>query len=119
MAKAKKNTDVADTNKSAEQHAANSAAPAPQDAKRRPIQCFRIDDVSASVWSREFVIQGQPRTFWSVTFERSYKDAHGTYRWTKSFDFESLGRVVTVAQQAAEFIHGLQHTVPESSAGTK
>ena len=112
----KKNKDVAGAERPAEQPAEAGASP---EAKRRPIQTFRVEDVSASVWSREFVVQGQPRTFYSVTFERSYKDAQGTYRYTKSFDLESLGKVVTVAQQAAEFIHGLAYPAPERSSGTK
>ena len=53
---------------------------------RRPIQSIRIGDVSASVWSREFAVQGQMRTFRSVTFERSYKDRDGSWKYTKTFD---------------------------------
>ncbi len=101
----KKNKDVAGAERPAGQPAGAGASP---EAKRKPIETFRVEDVSASVWSREFVVQGQPKTFYSVSFERSYKDANGQYRYTKSFDQDSLGKVVTVAQRAAEFIHGLQ-----------
>ncbi len=96
MEKAKKNKDVAAT-KAAE----NSA---PQEAKRRPEHTFRVDDVSASIWVREHLVRGQATKFWSVTMERSYKDAAGQWRYTKTFDAESLGKIVALCQQASEYI---------------
>ena len=103
MEKAKKNKDVSAT-KAEETPVATTAATAPQEAKRRPEQTFRVDDVSASVWVREHLVRGQPTKFWSVTLERSYKDAAGQWRYTKTFDSESLGRVVALCQQASEYI---------------
>jgi hypothetical protein len=78
-----------------------------QDAKRKPAATLRADDVSASVWAREFVVQGQPKTFYSVTLERSYKDRDGAWKYTKSFDADSLGKIVSLCQQASETINGL------------
>ena len=72
-----------------------------------PVKVFRMDDVSASVFARERQVQGETRTFYSVTFSRSYKDAAGQRRYTKWFDVDDLGRVVAVAQQASEYIHSL------------
>jgi len=103
-----KNKDVAGKNRSAEKPVATDAAGALQDAKRKPVASLRADDVSASVWAREFVIQGQPRTFYSVTLERSYKDRDGAWKYTKSFDADSLGKIVSLCQQASETIRGLQ-----------
>ena len=78
--------------------------PAPQEAKRRPVQQFREDDVSVSIWAREHVVNGEARMFYSCTFERSYKNRDGVWRYTKTFDLYSLGKVVTLAQKAAEWI---------------
>jgi hypothetical protein len=83
------------------------AAPAP--AKRLPIKTIRVESVSASIWAREFQVQGETRTFYSVTFERSYKDRDGAYRYTKSFDVDDLGRLVTAAQEASEYLHNLMN----------
>ena len=69
---------------------------------------IRVDDCSASIWAREFVVQGQPKTFWSVTLERSYKDRDGAWKYTRSFDSDSLGKIVSLCQQASETINGLQ-----------
>jgi hypothetical protein len=88
--------------------APHEAAPAPQDAKRRPIHTIRLDDLSASIWAREGVVQGQPRTFYSVTLERSYKDRDGSWKYTKTFDVGSLGKVVTLCHQASEYIESQQ-----------
>ncbi len=88
--------------------APQEAAPAPQDAKRRPVHTIRQEDCSASIWTREAVVQGQPKTFCSVTLERSYKDRDGSWKYTKTFDAGSLGKVVTLCQQASEYIATLQ-----------
>lgn len=95
------------------EHAAAPAAPAPQDAKRRPLQSFREGDgVSASVWARQVQYQGKPVTFYSVSVERSYRDRDGAYRYSKNFDATDLGALLTVIQRAAEYIHG-QQSQPE------
>jgi hypothetical protein len=92
----KKNPSV-DTDKSAE----------PQTADKHPIKVLSADDVSASVFRRTAMIRGEERTFYSVSFSRSYRDAHGTWRYIKSFGLEDLGKVITVAQQADEYIRSL------------
>jgi len=86
------------------------AAPAP--AKRLPIKTIRVESVSASIWSREHQTKDGTLTFYSVTFERSYKDRDGAYRYTKSFDMDDLGRLVAAAQEASEYLHNL--TNPDS-----
>ena len=109
MEKTKKNKDVAVT-KTAEQPVATSATTSSPNAKKKPVATVRADDVSASVWAREFIVQGNPKSFYSVTLERSYKDRDGAWKYTKSFDADSLGKVVSVCQQASEAITGLmQH----------
>lgn len=84
--------------------APESAASSTQDASSRPVKTFRVDDCSLSVWSRERVIRGETVVFYSVTIERSYKDASGAWKYTRSFDSDSLGKLVTLCQQASEFI---------------
>ncbi len=105
----KKNKDVAVT-KTAEQPVATDATNASQDAGRKPVATIRVDDCSASIWAREHLVQGKPKVFYSITIERSYKDRDGRYRYTRSFDPESLGKIVSLCQQASETITGLmQH----------
>ena len=72
--------------------AAKEAAPAPQEAKRRPIQSFREDDVTVSIWAREF----KGRIFHSCSFERSYKDPTGQWRYTRYFGQDDLGKVMSL-----------------------
>jgi hypothetical protein len=87
---------------------AKAEASASQDEKRAPIKVLRVEDCSASIWQREYAVQGKPTKFFSVTLERSYKDRDGSWKYTKSFDADSLGRVVTLCQQASESIRDLQ-----------
>ena len=89
--------------------AAPQATAASQEASRGPAKQFRIDDVSASVFARE----RNGRSFYSVSFTRSYKDRDGTWKYTKNFDVDDLGKVVTVTQQASEWIFGQQY--PQST----
>ena len=102
----KKNKDVTATR--AEGTAAMDAATASQDAKRRPIKTIRVGDCSASIWAREYARNDTMQVFYSVTLERSYRDAGGQYRYTKTFDPPSLPQVVSLCQQAQEAIDELQ-----------
>lgn len=106
MEKVKKNKDVAAT-KAAEQSVASSATPSSPDAKRKPVATIQVEDCSASIWARQHVVQGNPRVFYSVSLERSYKDRDGAWKYTRSFDPDSLGKVVSLCQQAMKRIDDL------------
>jgi len=93
--------------RSAEAEQTKTAAVAPE-PKRLPVKVFVVEDVSASIFAREFPMKGgEMRTFYSVSFSRSYRDAGGTFRYVKSFNLEDLGKVIHVCQQADEYIRGL------------
>lgn len=96
----KKNKDVA-------AREAAETTPSPE-AKRKPEKTFRVEDCSATIWPREIAIKGQQKVFRTISFERSYKDRDGAWRYTKSFDPESLGKIVSLCQQASEYLSGLQ-----------
>ncbi len=94
-----------ETPASAPETAATDAATA---AKRQPVKTFRVDDCSASVWVRETQVRGEFVKFYSVTFERAYTDRSGARGYTKTFNLESLGKVVTLCQQVSEWHQSLQ-----------
>ncbi len=86
---------------------------APQKAEestRGPLKVLRIDDVSVSIFARQRQMQGEEVTFYSTSFSRSYKDATGSWKYTKNFDTEDLGKIMALAQQASEYIHGLSQS---------
>jgi hypothetical protein len=99
--------------KQAPQAPATAEQNASPDAKRRPVHTIRVEDVSCSIWERTVTIQGMPRQFWSCTFERSYKDRNGAWRYTKTFDWDSLGKLVSAAQQASQWITAQQYPQAE------
>ncbi len=74
------------------------------ETSRAPIKVFVVEDVSASVFARQFPVKGEERTFYSVSFSRSYRDSLGKRKYIKSFNLEDLGKVIAVAQQADAFI---------------
>ena len=82
-----------------------SSEEAPQ--RMEPLKIFRIDDVSASVFTRRHEVSGEMKTFYSVSFSRSYRDSDGKRRYVKTFNLDDLGKVITVAQQADEYIRSL------------
>lgn len=80
------------------------------DAAKGPVKVFLADEVSASVFAREVAVRDEMRTFYSVSFSRSYRDSQGKRKYVKTFGLEDLGKIVTVAQQAEEYIRSLgQH----------
>ena len=73
-----------------------------------PLKVFVSDDVSASVFAREHTIRDEKRTFYSYALSRSYRDAKGVYRYTKSFNPGDRAKIDIVFQQAEDFIRQQQ-----------
>jgi hypothetical protein len=73
----------------------------------------RVGDISASIWSRDHLVRGESRTFYSLTLERSFRDRDGAYRYTRSFDPDSLGSLVTAIQKADEFLRTLEESAAQ------
>src|SRR5205823_5373154 len=91
--------------------ASTTEATASQDAKHRPLKTFLQGDVSASVWHRDHEVKGVLSRFYSVTFERSYKDKTGKFCYTQSFNSENLGALMSLCREASDYIMGLQGLV--------
>ncbi len=88
----------------------DTAAPAAsQEEKRRPLKSFTQANVSASVWFRDHQVKGQMTRFYSVTFERSYRDNTGKFRYTRSFNPDDLGALVSLCQQTGDYIQSLDY----------
>jgi hypothetical protein len=97
MATTRKNKDVSGKDRPEDQAAS-------QAAKRKPDHTIRIEDCSASIWSRSAMIQGKPQVFYSVTLERSFKNAASQWQYTKTFDPDSLAKVASLCEQASKWI---------------
>lgn len=83
-----------------------------EEKSNRPLSTIWVEDVGASVWSRDAVVKGQPATFYSVTLERSYRDRDGNRKYTKSFDADSLPSLIAACQKAVEAIAGFVQMPP-------
>jgi hypothetical protein len=106
MANARKNKAVAG-NKPAVP-ATNAGENVSTETKQGPVRTIREGDCSASVWARHVTVKGEQRVFYSVTLERSYKDRTGQYRYTKTFDSDSLPKVAVLCSKAQGAIQELQ-----------
>lgn len=84
------------------------ATDAAETAKRLPAKVIRQGDCSASLWARQYAVQGKPTVFYSVTFERAYKDRNGSRNYTKSFASEDLGKIVMLCHEAETAIAELR-----------
>jgi hypothetical protein len=89
-----------ETNKKSSRKEAASTADA---AKKKPEKVLRIDDVSVSIFANEREVSGEQRVFHSCNFQRSYRDAAGTWKRTQWFDSDDLAKVAKLAMQADEF----------------
>ena len=83
-------------------HDANAAA-----AKKLPIKVIRVEDVSVSIFAHERETADGTRVRYSCSFQRSYKDSAGGWKRTQWFGQGDLGKVVSCAQQASEYITSL------------
>jgi hypothetical protein len=81
---------------------------AASDEKRHPLKTFTQGDVSASVWARDHLVRGESRRFYSVTFERSYRDATGQFRYARSFNPGDLGALMWMCDQASKYLEEQQ-----------
>src|SRR5262245_30499023 len=75
--------------------------------KKKTLKVILVDDVSASVFAFEHEGEQESRTYYSVSFSRSYLDGDGKRQYVKFFNLEDLGKVVRVAQMADEYIRSL------------
>lgn len=84
-----------------------STPPPSEEKSNRPLTTIWVDEIGASVWSRDVMVKDHPSTYYSVTLERSYRDRDGGRKYTKSFDAETLPKVMQACQQAHDWIAGL------------
>lgn len=77
-----------------------------------PVAKLRIGLLSASIWERTT----DGGTFFSVTFERRYRDAKGDWHGTQSFDKSNLLTLAKLADQADTEIARLGATKREPTA---
>ena len=74
--------------------------------KNRPVHTIREDAISVSIWCREH----QAVRYFSCTFERSYKNQDGAWKYTKTFDLDDLGTLISLCRKAQEWIVSQQRT---------
>ena len=84
--------------------AATDAAPVA--TKQRPVKTFRVEDISASVWSR-LVVKAEPMTFYSISFQRRYV-SNGETKYSGFFNPSDLPKLAALCQQAEEFVTALR-----------
>ena len=96
------------TKKTSRKEAAGSRNAAPAAAnKKLPIKILRASDVSVSIFAHAREANGVKRVNYSCSFQRSYKDRTGEWQRTQWFGLDDLANLVDCAQQASEYIRGL------------
>jgi hypothetical protein len=69
-------------------------------SKPRPLHTEKIGALSASIWPNP---TSEGRTFYSVTFERAYRDGD-TFKSASSFNHDDLLNVAKLAERAETYI---------------
>jgi len=70
-------------------------------AERMPVKRFSAGGVQAAIWENDGKNGG---TFFTVSLQRSYKDAAEGWKRTASMRAQDLPRAVLVLQKAYEFL---------------
>lgn len=70
---------------------------------KRPEMTFRMGFVSASVFARDVEIEGEHRTFRSVSLQKSYMDGEER-KWTSSFNLAELPVAIRCLQLAQHYV---------------
>jgi hypothetical protein len=68
--------------------------------KNKPMNTLRCGNIKATIWQN----RSENGTFFSTTFSRPFKDQSGVWRNGSSFGLNDLDALLTVAQQAKEWI---------------
>jgi len=79
---------------------------------RPPVAKLRQGLVTATIWQRE----SDNGSFYSVSFERSYKDSEGQWKTTPSFNAGDLLQLAKLADQAHTQIGELTAKAREATA---
>lgn len=79
----------------------------------KPAKTFSLGRVRASVWEN-FSKEGE--SFYTVSFERSYKDSDGKWHNTNSYGVKDLFSLIRVAAQAARFCNFPETATDEKEA---
>lgn len=69
----------------------------------KPEKKFNCGSVSASIWPKTKVINGEKVKFYSVTINKAYKEKD-EWKNTNRFDTEDLPKVALVANEAYKYI---------------
>jgi hypothetical protein len=76
--------------------ATNTTKTSSSETAKAPVAKLRIGLISANVWQRST----EKGTFYSVSFERRYRDADGNWKSGHSFDTSDLLALAKLANQA-------------------
>ncbi len=101
MGRPRKDTDVTGQEFPAGPVTKNVTSPKPH-----PIRTFRVDNVSASVWAKT-ITKMNTFTVYSISFQRHY-EAQGEQKYTGYFNPGDLPKIVSLCQQAEQYIIELQ-----------
>ncbi|MCC7482957.1 MAG: hypothetical protein IT541_15675 [Hyphomicrobiales bacterium] len=74
------------------------------ETNKPPVARLRIGLIAASIWERDT----ENGSFYSVTFERRYKDSEGEWQSTHSYNADDLLVLAKLADQAHSRILELQ-----------
>ena len=67
---------------------------------KKPVNTLRCGNIKASLWQNH----GEKGPFYSVTFARLFKDGSGAWRNASSFGLHDLEALMSVAQDAKEWM---------------
>ena len=81
--------------------------------KVKPTHKIKLPGATATIWANT---SKKGNTWYSVGFDRSYKDAQGNWKTTSMFGADDLLALAHVASQAHDYIRAKLQEQPEQAA---
>jgi len=77
---------------------------AQKEVKNLPAKRFRAGPISATVWENTTDKDGETRSYYTISLDRSYKDAEDNWQHTNSLRVSDLPRAELVLRKAYEWL---------------
>jgi hypothetical protein len=71
---------------------------------RHPVHKCQSGSVQLAVWENDANVDGEERTFYTITMERSYMDRNDEWQKTSQLRQNDLGDAIACLQSAQQFL---------------
>jgi hypothetical protein len=75
-----------------------------EEEKTPPVYKNQLNAMQIAVWSNTHQVEGEDRTFYTITLERSYRDKDDVWHKTKQLRERDIGDTIALLQSAQSYL---------------